>query len=58
MGFLDDALNQAKDLAKEHPDVVKNVTDQVEQVVDEKTGGQFTEHIQSAGDAVEGFLGQ
>ena len=51
MGFLDDALNEAKDAIAAHPDQVSEALDKAGQFADEKTGGKFTSEI-------DGGLGQ
>ncbi len=49
MGLLDDAEN----LAGEHPDQVQNVTQDAEKVVDEKTGGKFDSEVKSGGNKLD-----
>jgi hypothetical protein len=50
-------VNKAKNMASEHPDQVATGVDKLEELVDKKTGGQYSDQIESAGNAVENFLG-
>ena len=54
---FNDMVDEAKQLASEHPDQAKAVLDQAEGVLDERTGGQFTDQIHQGSDALEGQLG-
>ena len=54
---MPDFLDQAKKLASEHEDLVDKGLDQASDLAKEKTGGQYDEHIETAEDKLEGFLG-
>ncbi len=54
---MPDFMDEAKNLAGEHSDVVDKGLDQAEQEADNKTGGKFDSEIQDAGQQAEGFLG-
>jgi MT0933-like antitoxin protein len=53
MGGLGDLAGKAEKLAKEHPDQVRQGAEKAGQVADEKTGGQHTDQIDKAEQAVE-----
>ena len=53
MGIFD----EAKNLAEEHGDVVQSGIGKAEDIIDEKTGGKFTDQINQGGDLVEKQLG-
>ncbi|MFQ5554268.1 MAG: antitoxin [Acidimicrobiia bacterium] len=59
MGFLDKFKKKAGDLAEEHGDKIDGAIDKVADVVDDKTGGKYSDKIDSgaeaAKDAVEGL---
>jgi hypothetical protein len=57
MGFMDDALDKAKDLAGDNADKLDGVVDQAAEFVDEKTGGKFSDQIDSGADAAKEQLG-
>ncbi len=52
MGLFD----KAKDLAQEHADKLDGVIDKAADVVDEKTGGKYSEKIDKAADAARNAL--
>ena len=52
-----DFLDEARDLAEQHPDLVQKVVEKTEQLIDEKTGHQYTDEIHSAGDEAERAFG-
>ena len=54
---MPDWMDEAKNLADEHADIVDKGLDQAEQVAENKTGGQFDSEIQGAGQQAEDFLG-
>ncbi len=54
---MPDFMDEAKNLASEHADVVDKGLDQVEQEAENKTGGRFDSEIQGADQQAEGFLG-
>jgi hypothetical protein len=54
---MSEFMDEAKQLAGEHSDVVDKGLDQAEQSVEQKTGGQFDSEIQAGGQQAEGFLG-
>ena len=53
MGFLD----KVKDLAGQHADKVEGAIDKVAEVVDDKTGGKYTDQIDKGADAAKGVVG-
>ncbi len=57
MGFMDDALDKAKDLAGDNADKLDGAVDQAAEFVDEKTGGKFSDQIQSGADTAKEQLG-
>jgi len=54
---MPDFMDEAKQLASEHSDVVDSGLDQAEQFADQKTGGKFDSQIQAGEQQAEGFLG-
>jgi hypothetical protein len=54
---MPDFMDEAKNLADQHSDVVDKGLDQVEQEAENKTGGKFDSEIQSGEQQAEGFLG-
>lgn len=54
---MPDWMDEAKDLAGEHADVVDKGLDQAGQVAENKTGGKFDSEIEGAEQQAEGFLG-
>jgi hypothetical protein len=54
---MPDFMDEAKNLASEHSDLVDKGVDQAEQAAEQKTGGQFDSQIQAGGEQAEGFLG-
>jgi len=54
---MSDFMDEAKNLAGEHADVVNKGLNEAEQVAENKTGGQFDSEIQGAEQQAEGFLG-
>ena len=57
MGFLDDALDKAKDLAADHPDQVEAGLDKAKDLISEKTGGKFDSQVDAAADKATDALG-
>jgi hypothetical protein len=53
MGFLD----KAKDLLGKHEEKVEGAIDKVAEVVDDKTGGKYTDNIEKGVDGAKGFIG-
>ncbi|MGI8809403.1 MAG: antitoxin [Acidimicrobiales bacterium] len=53
MGLFD----KARELAGEHADKVGDAIDKVAEVVDEKTGGKYADHIDQGAEAARGFVG-
>ena len=53
MSEFGDLAGKAEELAKEHPDQVKEGLEKAGQVADEKTGGQHTGQIDKAEQAAE-----
>jgi len=54
---MSDFMDEAKNLAGEHADIVNKGLNEAEQVAENKTGGQFDSEIQGAEQQAEGFLG-
>lgn len=54
---MPDFMDEAKNLASEHSDVVDKGLDQAGQFAEDKTGGKFNSQIEGAENQVEGFLG-
>jgi hypothetical protein len=53
MGFLD----KAKQMLGQHEEKVEGAIDKVAEVVDDKTGGKYTDKIDKGVDAAKGFVG-
>jgi hypothetical protein len=53
MGLLD----KAKDLLGKHEEKVEGALDKVAEVVDDKTGGKYTDKIDKGVDAAKDFVG-
>jgi hypothetical protein len=54
---MPDFFDQAKKLASEHEDLVDQGLDKAADLVKDKTGGKYDEHIDTAEDKLESFLG-
>jgi MT0933-like antitoxin protein len=54
---MPDFMDEAKNLASEHSDVVDKGLDQAEQEAENKTGGKFDSEIQEGEQQAENFLG-
>ena len=54
---MPDFFDQAKKLASEHSDLVDKGLDQAANVAKEKSGGRYDDHIDTAEEKLEGFLG-
>ena len=54
---MPDFMDEAKNLASEHSDVVDKGLDQAEQEAENKTGGRLDSEIQGGEQQAEGFLG-
>ena len=54
---MSDFMDEAKNLAGEHADIVNKGLNEAEQVAENKTGGRFDSEIQSGEQQAEGFLG-
>ena len=52
MGFLD----KARDLIAQHGEKVEGGLDKVADMVDEKTGGKYADHIDKGQEAAKGFI--
>ena len=53
MGLFD----KIKDLADEHADAVEGAIDKVADVVDDKTGGKYTDKIKKGAEKAKGLVG-
>jgi hypothetical protein len=49
-------VNEAKEFAEKHPDQIHKGLDKVEEFAHEKTGGQYDNQIETAGNAAERYL--
>ena len=54
---MPDFFEQAKKLASEHQDLVDSGLDKANDLASEKTGGKYDEHIDTAEEKLEDFLG-
>ena len=54
---MPDFMDEAKNLASEHSDLVDKGLDQAEQEAENKTGGRFNSQLQEGEDKAEGYLG-
>ncbi len=54
---MPDFFEQAKKFASEHEDLVDSGLDKAADLAKNKTGGKYDEHIDTAEDKLEGFLG-
>ena len=54
---LSSLVGKVKQAAQGHPDAVRGGLDRVQQVVDEKTGGKYSEQVKQGREGLEGALG-
>lgn len=54
---VNDMLNKAKELAGEHSDQAQEYLGKAEDLVNEKTGGQYSDQVSQGADFVKGQLG-
>lgn len=54
---FNEIVDKAKDLAGEHPEQAKEALDKAEGILDEKTGGKYTDQLKQGEETVEGQLG-
>lgn len=54
---MSEFIDEAKNLASDHPDMVDKGLDEAEQVAENKTGGRDDSEIQGADQQAENFLG-
>jgi antitoxin protein of toxin-antitoxin system len=54
---MPDWMDEAKNLADDHSDIVDKGLDQATQDVENKTGGKFDSQIQGAEQQAEGYMG-
>ena len=57
MGFLDDAIDKAKDLAEDHPDQVSDGLEKAQGLINEKTDGKFEDQLDGGVDKAKDALG-
>jgi len=57
MGFLDDAVDKAKDLAEDHPDQVSDGLEKAQGLINEKTDGKFEDQLDGGVDKAKDALG-
>lgn len=50
-------IDKAKDLARSNPDKIRTGVDKVEEIVNRKTGGKYTDQIAKGAAAAENALG-
>lgn len=62
MGAFDNIKNKVTDMAKEHGDKLEGATDAAldkgADLIDDKTGGKFSDKIQQGRDIVDGKIGE
>jgi hypothetical protein len=58
MGFLDDAVDKAKDLADQNDEKVDDAIEKAGDVVDEKTGDKYAGQVDSAQDFLQDKTGE
>lgn len=56
MDFLDDMKDKAEDLIGDHASQVQAGIEKVADLIDDKTGGKHSDKIDSAADALQGFV--
>ena len=56
MGLFD-KIDKIKDLADEHADAVEGAIDKVAHVIDDKTGGKYSEQIEKGVEKAKGLVG-
>ena len=54
---MPDFMDQAKNLASEHSDLVDKGLDQAESEAENRTGGKYNDQLQQGEEKLEGFLG-
>lgn len=54
---MPDWMDEAKNLADEHGDIVDKGLDEAGQFADNKTGGKYDSQVEGAEQHAEGFLG-
>ena len=54
---MSDWIEKAKDFIKGHPDQVGQAVDKAEDIIDEKTGGRYTEQVDAGADRLREGLG-
>lgn len=61
MSIFDSAKEKLQELTESHGDQVESISDQAIEragdLADEKTGGQFAEHVDTAQQAADGAIG-
>ena len=61
MSIFDSATDKLPELTESHGDQVESISDQAIEkagdLADEKTGGQFAEHVDTAQQAADGAIG-
>lgn len=56
MGFLDKFKKKAEDLAEDHGDKIEDAIDKVADVADEKTGGKYSDKIETGAEKAKDFV--
>lgn len=56
MGFFDKFKKKASDLAEEHGDTAKEAIDKGADFADDKTGGKYSEHIETGAEKAKDFV--
>jgi hypothetical protein len=57
MGLFDSAKDKISDLAGDNQDKIADGVDQAGDAVDDKTGGKFSDQVDTGQDAAKGKLG-
>ena len=58
MGFLDDAMDKAQDAIAEHDDQVDDAIEKAGDIVDDKTGDKYADHIDKGQDLLQERTGE
>lgn len=56
MGFMDKFKKKAGDLAEEHGDTVDDTIDKGADLLDEKTGGEYSDQIDTGAEKAKDFV--
>jgi hypothetical protein len=53
---FDKLMQQAEDLVEEHHEKIKDGVDKAGDLVDDKTGGKYSDHVDTGQDAAKGVI--